>query len=348
MVWMCPPSPDPLPEGEGFVDSSRPLVPIVSLADIQVHFTVNRRTLRAVENVSLDIAEGRDAGPGGRERQRQEHAGQRGGRVAGADRGHHAVPRQADRPGGAQGNHKAIQIVFQDPFGALDPRMPVSAIIAEPLRIGGIGTPAERQARAAELVGQVGLPLDALNRYPHEFSGGQRQRIAIARALAPTPTLIVADEPLSALDVSIQSQVLNLFRALQQAAVQRGAGLAYLFISHDLGGGEPSGRPGGGALPRPPGGGGPARRFVRHAVPPLHPGAAAGRAPDRQAPQPRRGDPRARCPARSIRRPAACSIRAAPRCRRSAGPRRRSWKPPRGGRRSLRHATSRNERVMAP
>ena len=130
--------------------------------------------------------------------------------------------------------HKAIQIVFQDPFGALDPRMPVSAIIAEPLRIGGIGTPAERQARAAELVGQVGLPRDALNRYPHEFSGGQRQRIAIARALAPAPTLIVADEPLSALDVSIQSQVLNLFRALQQAAVQRGAGLAYLFISHDL------------------------------------------------------------------------------------------------------------------
>jgi oligopeptide/dipeptide ABC transporter ATP-binding protein len=124
---------------------------------------------------------------------------------------------------------REIQIVFQDPFGALDPRMPVSAIIAEPLLIQRIGSRADRAARAAELVEQVGLPRDALNRYPHEFSGGQRQRIAIARALAPDPALIVADEPLSALDVSIQSQILNLMRGLQQAR-----GLAYLFISHDL------------------------------------------------------------------------------------------------------------------
>ncbi len=124
---------------------------------------------------------------------------------------------------------RAIQIVFQDPFGALDPRMPVSAIVAEPLRIQGSATPAQRRARAAELIAQVGLPGDALNRYPHEFSGGQRQRIAIARALAPSPALIVADEPLSALDVSIQSQILNLMKELQEAH-----GLSYLFISHDL------------------------------------------------------------------------------------------------------------------
>ena len=124
---------------------------------------------------------------------------------------------------------RSIQMVFQDPFGALDPRMPVSAIIAEPLRIQRIGSARDRADRAAELIGQVGLPRDALNRYPHEFSGGQRQRIAIARALAPAPLLIVADEPLSALDVSIQSQVLNLLRDLQ-----RRHGLAYLFISHDL------------------------------------------------------------------------------------------------------------------
>jgi oligopeptide/dipeptide ABC transporter ATP-binding protein len=125
---------------------------------------------------------------------------------------------------------RAIQIVFQDPFSALDPRLPVSDIIAEPLRIQAIGTGKERRARVASLVEQVGLPQDALNRYPHEFSGGQRQRIAIARALAPGPRLIVADEPLSALDVSIQSQILNLFRDIQEREK-----LSYLFISHDLG-----------------------------------------------------------------------------------------------------------------
>src|SRR5271166_240837 len=124
---------------------------------------------------------------------------------------------------------RAIQIIFQDPFGALDPRMPVSAIIVEPLLIQRVGNSRERAARAASLIDQVGLPRDALNRYPHEFSGGQRQRIAIARALAPDPALIVADEPLSALDVSIQSQILNLLGELQRAR-----GLAYLFISHDL------------------------------------------------------------------------------------------------------------------
>ncbi len=202
---------------------------LVALDSLQVHFTVNRRTLRAVENVSLTIDEGETLALVGESGSGKSTLGNV---VAGLQaptagsmtfRGHaldHATRKQTQR---------AIQIVFQDPFGALDPRMPVSSIITEPLRIAGIGSAAERQARARELVGQVGLPLDALNRYPHEFSGGQRQRIAIARALAPEPTLIVADEPLSALDVSIQSQILNLMRALQQ---QRS--LAYLFISHDL------------------------------------------------------------------------------------------------------------------
>ncbi len=210
------------------------MIPLVQLENIQVHFTVNRRTLRAVENVSLDIAEGETLALVGESGSGKSTLGNV---VAGLQAPSGGTMRFRGKPidrAVRRETHKAIQIVFQDPFGALDPRMPVSTIIAEPLRIGGIGTPAERQARAAELVGQVGLPLDALNRYPHEFSGGQRQRIAIARALAPAPTLIVADEPLSALDVSIQSQVLNLLRALQQAAVQRGAGLAYLFISHDL------------------------------------------------------------------------------------------------------------------
>ncbi len=210
------------------------MTPLVSLENIQVHFTVNRRTLRAVEDVSLDIADGETLALVGESGSGKSTLGNVvAGLQAPSGGAMRFRGRLVDRAVRKE-THKAIQIVFQDPFGALDPRMPVSAIIAEPLRIGGIGTPAERQARAAELVGQVGLPRDALNRYPHEFSGGQRQRIAIARALAPAPTLIVADEPLSALDVSIQSQVLNLFRALQQAAVQRGAGLAYLFISHDL------------------------------------------------------------------------------------------------------------------
>ena len=210
------------------------MTPLVSLENIRVHFTVNRRTLRAVEDVSLDIAEGETLALVGESGSGKSTLGNV---VAGLQAPSGGTMRFRGRlidRAVRKETYRAIQIVFQDPFGALDPRMPVSAIITEPLRISGIGSPAERAARAAELVGQVGLPLDALNRYPHEFSGGQRQRIAIARALAPAPTLIVADEPLSALDVSIQSQVLNLFRALQLAAVQRGKGLAYLFISHDL------------------------------------------------------------------------------------------------------------------
>jgi oligopeptide/dipeptide ABC transporter ATP-binding protein len=205
------------------------MTPLVTLDGIQVHFTVNRRLLRAVETVTFDIAEGETLALVGESGSGKSTLGNV---VAGLQKPTSGTMLFRGRPvdrAVRKETARAIQIVFQDPFGALDPRMPVSAIIAEPLRIGGIGTAADRQARAAELVEQVGLPRDALNRYPHEFSGGQRQRIAIARALAPSPTLIVADEPLSALDVSIQSQILNLMRALQQ---QRS--LAYLFISHDL------------------------------------------------------------------------------------------------------------------
>jgi oligopeptide/dipeptide ABC transporter ATP-binding protein len=124
---------------------------------------------------------------------------------------------------------RAVQMVFQDPFGSLDPRLPVGAIIAEPLDIHHIGSKASRRARVAELLGLVGLPADAAGHYPHQFSGGQRQRIAFARALAPGPRAIIADEPLSALDVSIQSQMLNM-----AAELRTRLGLAYLIISHDL------------------------------------------------------------------------------------------------------------------
>jgi ABC-type glutathione transport system ATPase component len=125
---------------------------------------------------------------------------------------------------------RAVQMVFQDPFGSLDPSLPVADIIAEPLRIHRIGDARARADRVRALLASVGLPADAAERYPHHFSGGQRQRIAIARALAPAPAAIIADEPLSALDVSIQSQILNLLATLRDQE-----GLAYLLISHDLG-----------------------------------------------------------------------------------------------------------------
>jgi oligopeptide/dipeptide ABC transporter ATP-binding protein len=126
-----------------------------------------------------------------------------------------------------RGLRRHVQIVFQDPFGSLNPRLTVGATLIEALRAGGAVTGVER--RLTELLEDVGLSGDARFRYAHEFSGGQRQRIAIARALAPGPRLIVCDEPVSALDVSIRAQIVNLLRDLQERL-----GLAYLFITHDL------------------------------------------------------------------------------------------------------------------
>jgi oligopeptide/dipeptide ABC transporter ATP-binding protein len=122
-----------------------------------------------------------------------------------------------------------LHMVFQDPFSSLDPRMRVGAILREPLQIHSVGTAGEQRARAAELMAEVGLPERGLDLFPHEFSGGQRQRIGLARALALTPRVIVADEPVSALDVSVRAQVLNVMKRLQSAH-----GLSYVVISHDL------------------------------------------------------------------------------------------------------------------
>lgn len=124
---------------------------------------------------------------------------------------------------------RRMQIVFQDPYSSLNPRMKVGDIIGEPLIVHGIGNKQERQNRVAELLKVVKLDPDYANRYPHQFSGGQRQRIGIARALALNPDFIVADEPVSALDVSVQAQVVNLLQDLQEQF-----GLTYLFISHGL------------------------------------------------------------------------------------------------------------------
>jgi oligopeptide transport system ATP-binding protein len=130
---------------------------------------------------------------------------------------------------GMRAMRRRMQMIFQDPYASLDPRMTAGGIIAEPLDIHSVGTKGERQERVRDLLAMVGLNPDFTDRYPHEFSGGQRQRIGVARALALNPDLIVADEPISALDVSIQAQIINLLEKLQGRL-----GLTYLFIAHDL------------------------------------------------------------------------------------------------------------------
>jgi oligopeptide/dipeptide ABC transporter ATP-binding protein len=202
---------------------------LLNIDAMSVHFQVDAsllrpgKTLRAVENVSLQIGENETLALVGESGSGKTTMGRVVAGLAAPTSGSVRFRGQRVAPTGK------VQMIFQDPFSALDPRMLVGDIIAEPLRLLGEGTQQERRKRAQAMIEQVRLPADAAERYPHEFSGGQRQRIAIARALVANPELIVADEPLSALDVSIQSQVLNLLMDLKEKRQ-----LALLFVSHDL------------------------------------------------------------------------------------------------------------------
>jgi oligopeptide transport system ATP-binding protein len=207
---------------------------LLQIKDLKKHFRVGRgATLKAVDGISLDIEKGETVGLVGESGCGKTTAGRvlvrlyepSGGEVIFGGKDVHGTEGEEGRA-----LNRKMQMIFQDPQASLNPRMVVGDIIAEGLDIHGlVGSRKERFDRVHELLDVVGLDKEHANRYPHEFSGGQRQRIGVARALAVDPEFIVADEPVSALDVSIQAQVINLMRRLQEER-----GLTYLFISHDL------------------------------------------------------------------------------------------------------------------
>jgi oligopeptide/dipeptide ABC transporter ATP-binding protein len=215
------------------------LPPVLDVTDLKKHFPIYKGVLRrqvgavyAVDGVSFSIRAGETLGLVGESGCGKSTVGRTvlrltdptGGaiKVDGEDITH--CSRKDLRP-----YRRQMQIIFQDPFSSLDPRMSAGDIVGEPLKVHGLANAKERRQRVAALFDRVGLRKAQMNDYPHQFSGGQRQRIGIARALALRPKLIVGDEPVSALDVSIQAQVLNLMMDLQKEM-----GLAYLFISHNL------------------------------------------------------------------------------------------------------------------
>ena len=216
-----------------------PATPVLEVVDLKKHFVIRKGLLRraaghvrAVDGLSFAIGDGETLGLVGESGCGKSTVGRTVLRLieptAGVIRlGGHDVThlsRSELRP-----YRRQMQIIFQDPFSSLDPRMRAGAIVGEPLAVHGVARGKRRAERVAELFERVGLRSAQMDHYPHQFSGGQRQRIGIARALALSPGLIVADEPVSSLDVSIQAQVLNLMMQLQ-----RELGLAYLFISHNL------------------------------------------------------------------------------------------------------------------
>jgi oligopeptide transport system ATP-binding protein len=214
--------------------------PLLTVSDLKVHFPIRRGLLfdrtvghvKAVDGVGFEIEEGQTLGLVGESGSGKSTTAYAVLQLLRATAG--SVRFDGRELTGLRGEtlrqmRRQMQIVFQDPHASLNPRMTVGRIVAEPLQAHGIGTRRSRRASVARLLELVGFDPSYTNRYPHEFSGGQRQRIGIARALALNPKLIVCDEPVSALDVSIQAQILNLLKDLQ-----RDLGLTYLFIAHDL------------------------------------------------------------------------------------------------------------------
>jgi oligopeptide transport system ATP-binding protein len=213
---------------------------LLAVKDLHKHFPIRKGVLvertvgevKAVDGVSFDISEGETLGLVGESGSGKSTTGycvlQLIKPTSGSIR---FMGQELTEIGREELRHmrREMQIVFQDPYASLDPRMTVGGIVGEPLEVHGIGTRRSRTETVRRLLDIVGFDPNFTNRYPHEFSGGQRQRIGIARALALNPKLIVCDEPVSALDVSIQAQILNLLKDLQ-----RDFSLTYLFISHDL------------------------------------------------------------------------------------------------------------------
>ncbi|MBP0617011.1 ABC transporter ATP-binding protein [Jiella mangrovi] len=204
---------------------------ILKTRDLKLHHKTARGPLRAVDGISLTLDEGETLGLVGESGCGKSTLARC---IVGISEPTDGVLEIAGVTDGARrpSRHqraRAVQMIFQDPSGALNPRLKVDRIIEEPLMVHGIGSRAERKARVLETAEKVGLAAHHLKRLPHELSGGQRQRVSIARSLTLDPGILVCDEAVSALDVSIQAQVLNLFLDLQKEL-----GLAYLFISHDL------------------------------------------------------------------------------------------------------------------
>ena len=215
-------------------------MPLLEVKDLKTYFPVYGGILRrhiddvkAVDDVSFTIEAGSTVGLVGESGSGKTTIGRTILKLAAATGGQILYEGRDILPmseGEFRPLRRQIQMIFQDPFGSLNPRMTIFSIVGEALEIHFREMSREdRRARVAELLGQVGLQSDMMNRYPHEFSGGQRQRIGIARALAVKPRFIVCDEPVSALDVSVQAQIVNLLQDLQEQL-----GLTYLFIAHDL------------------------------------------------------------------------------------------------------------------